>query len=86
MRVRFGSLDGVVEQVAADAIEDEKTGELTFKVFVRTSRTYLGEERDRMLVQPGMLVDVDFRIGERSILSYLTDRIVRTTATALREH
>ena len=83
--VRFGSLDGVVEQVAADAIEDEKTGELTFKVFVRTSRTYLGEERDRMLVQPGMLVDVDFRIGERSILSYLTDRIVRTTATALRE-
>ena len=26
---------------------------------------------------PGMVVDVDLKIGERTILSYLTDRIFR---------
>jgi hypothetical protein len=30
-----------------------------------------------MEVVPGMVVDVELKVGERTILSYLTDRIFR---------
>jgi HlyD family type I secretion membrane fusion protein len=83
--VRYGTLSGVVEQVAADATEDPQSGEYSFKVFVRTDRTHLGDETVTRSVQPGMLVSVDLHIGKRSILSYLTDRILHTTASAFRE-
>ncbi len=84
--VRYGTLSGVVQQVAADATKDEESGEFSFKVAVHTERNYLGDEAQRRRVQPGMLVTVDLHIGERSILSYLTDRVLYTTDSAFREH
>lgn len=33
----------------------------------------------------GMLVDVDFHLGERSVLSYVTDRIATTASKAFQE-
>ena len=83
--IRYGSLNGVVQQVAADAVQDEQTGEFLFDVSVRTERNYLGDDPGEQPVHPGMLADVDLHIGERSILSYLTDRVLRTTADAFRE-
>ena len=83
--LRHGTLEGTVTQIAADATEDEETGELAFKVVLRTDRNHLGGPEARLPVQPGMLVTVDLHIGERSILSYLTDRILHTTTSAFRE-
>lgn len=83
--IKFGTLDGVVEQISADAAEDPKTHELTYPVIVRTKRTYLGDRPGLYQVQPGMLAEVDFKIGERTILSYLTDRVLHTTSNAFRE-
>lgn len=83
--VRYGTLDGVVERVGADAVEDRRTGALTFPVTVRTDRAWLGEGDDRRALTVGMQVDVDLRIGERTILSYLTDRLIRTKESAFRE-
>lgn len=83
--IRYGSLSGVVDQVAADAIQDDQTGEFLFDVSVRTDRDFLGDNPGEQPVQPGMLADVDLHIGERSILSYLTDRVLRTTEDAFRE-
>ena len=34
---------------------------------------------------PGMAVEVDLLVGERTILSYLTDRIFRLKETAFQE-
>jgi hypothetical protein len=36
-------------------------------------------------VVPGMAVDVDLLVGERTILSYLTDRIFQLREEAFRE-
>lgn len=83
--LRFGSLEGVVEQVAANAVAPANNGESYFPVVIRTSRNYLGAHPGERPVQPGMEVDVDLRIGERSLLSYFTDRIFRTGAGAFRE-
>ncbi len=83
--VRHGTLDGVVEQISADAVEDPKTRDYLFPVIVRTSRTYLGDKPGQMPVQPGMAAEVDFKIGRRTILSYLTDRMESTTSKAFKE-
>lgn len=83
--IRFGTLNGVVQHVAADATEDKKTGQRTFSVLVKADRTWLSDGNRKLPVNPGMQVSVDLRMGERSILSYLTDRISRTTQSAFRE-
>ena len=75
--LRFGSLGGVLQKIAADATPDPRTGELTYAVTVVTSRDHLGAGPGELAVTPGMAVDVDLKVGRRTILSYLTDRIFR---------
>lgn len=84
--IKYGSLDGRVERIAADAVADEQTGQLFYEVEVRTERTALSGPGGRPLrVLPGMQAQVDFRIGERTILAYLTDRLRQGAAEAFRE-
>ena len=78
--IRYGSLDGIVEQVAATALVPPDGGTSYFPVVIRTSRNYLGNRPGEKPVQPGMEVDVDLKIGEKTLLSYLTDRLFRTQA------
>ena len=85
--VKFGTLKGTVSQIAADATEDPggQGDVFNYVVLVKTDRTHLGPEPDDQPVVPGMQVTADFKIGERTILSFLTDRVSQTTSTALRE-
>ncbi len=83
--IKHGTLEGVVEQISADAVEDQKTREFTFPVVVRTAKTYLGDTPGQFPVAPGMSAEVDFKLGRRSVLSYLTDRMEATTSSAFRE-
>jgi len=85
--VKFGSLKGTVSQIAADATEDPG-GEgsiFNYVVLIKTDRTHLGPTPTDQPVVPGMQVTADFKIGERTILSFLTDRVAQTAGTALRE-
>ena len=83
--IRHGALDGTVEKVAADATENNQTGQLWFSVTVRTDRAFLGDNPREKPVNPGMEADVDLLIGSRSIISYLTDRLQRTAQTSFKE-
>jgi HlyD family type I secretion membrane fusion protein len=73
---RYGTLDGTIQRVAADATPD-KSGILAYIVTVATQRQRLGEAPGDNEIVPGMVVDVELKVGERTILSYLTERIVR---------
>jgi HlyD family type I secretion membrane fusion protein len=75
--LRFGTLEGVVQKVNADATSDPRTGELAYGITVATTRAFLGRGPGEHDVVPGMVVDVELKVGERTILSYLTDRIFR---------
>lgn len=75
--LRFGTLHGTLLKIAADATPDPRTGELTYAVTVATAQAQLGSGPGEFAVAPGMLVDVDLKVGERTVLSYLTDRIFR---------
>lgn len=75
--LRYGSLGGTVRRVAADATPEPGGGPLAFAVTVVTDREHLGALPGNLGVVPGMVVDVELKVGERTILSYLTDRILR---------
>ena len=83
--LRYGILDGRVERIAADSTQNPRTLQHGYTVTIRTDRAYLTDGDARMQVHPGMEAQVELHIGKRSILSYLTDRLRRTTATTFRE-
>lgn len=83
--IKFGSMEGSVIRVSADARASKDGGPLYFTVAIRTTKDYLEIDGVKKPVRPGMLVDVDFHLGRRTILSYFTDRLVRTSETAFRE-
>jgi adhesin transport system membrane fusion protein len=83
--LRYGMLSGTVERIAADAVIDPRDGKLGYGILVRTDDHRLGSGEERFEVVPGMAVEVDLLVGERTILSYLTDRIFRLQDAAFRE-
>lgn len=69
-RQRTPELNGEVVYVAADTMQDDKTGAVYYTLRVEVSDAEvkrLGDQR----VQPGMLADVFVRTGERTFLGYL---------------
>jgi adhesin transport system membrane fusion protein len=83
--LRYGTLEGRIERIAADATADPASGTYPYRIIVYTDRADLGAGENRLAVVPGMVVDVDLLVGERTILSYLTDRILRLREDAFRE-
>lgn len=83
--VRHGKLEGKVVKIAADASAVPHGGPPTYAVTVVTGRDYLGRPGSALEIVPGMVVDVEVHTGERTILSYITDRLWRTGDEAFRE-
>jgi membrane fusion protein, adhesin transport system len=80
----YGGLEGEVEHISADSITDEK-GENFYLVRVRTTRNFLGTEKNPMPIIPGMVGEVDILTGKKTILSYLLKPALRAQKMALRE-
>lgn len=77
----YGSLDGVLEQIGADSLMDDK-GNAYYLVRVRTHKSSLGEN---LPVIPGMVAEVDILTGKKSVLSYLMKPLLRAKQYALTE-
>lgn len=80
----YGGLEGVVEAISADTIEDEK-GEQFYKVKLRTQTGTLGYRGENLPIIPGMMASVDILTGKKSVLSYLLKPILKMKQNALRE-
>lgn len=83
--LRHGTLAGAIVKIAADATPEPRTGELSYLVTVAAERDRLGGAPGELELGPGMLVDVELHVGSRTILSYLTDRIMRLQQEAFRQ-
>ncbi len=82
----YGSLPGVVERIAPDAVTDERTGESHFTIRVRTSANALtGEDGAKLPIGAGMTAEVDVLGRERTVMSYLLTPITRLRDSAFRE-
>ncbi len=83
--LRFGMLEGKVQQIAADATPDQEDGALRYGITVETDKAELTDGEAWHNVAPGMAVEVDLLVRERTILSYLTDRIFRMPKEVFQE-
>ncbi len=81
----YGGLDATLEQISADAIENEKK-ELFFRVRLRTDRNFLvGKQGEQLPIIPGMTATVDILTGNKTVLEYLLKPILKARETALTE-
>ena len=80
----YGGLEGKVEHISADTIEDEK-GESFYVVHIRTDKSYLGTEDKPLEVIPGMHTNVDIITGKKTLMEYLLKPILRAKRNALTE-
>lgn len=80
----YGGLDGVVEQISADTITDEK-GNSFYIVRIKTDTNHLGTSKDPLYLMAGMMATVDIVVGKHSVLEYLVKPIIKARDMALRE-
>lgn len=80
----YGGLEGKLEQISADTIED-KTGEFFYLVKVRTRKTFLTFHNEVLPIIPGMLVQADILIGKKTVLQYIMKPILKAKQRALTE-
>jgi hemolysin D len=80
----YGLIEGVVENISRDAIQDEQLG-LVYAVRIRLKRTHLMVDGKPMPIGPGLQVQAEIKTGERRIIDYLLSPIARTLDEAGRE-
>ncbi|SOB60240.1 Type I secretion membrane fusion protein, HlyD family [Pseudodesulfovibrio profundus] len=80
----YGGLEGTVEHISADTIENEK-GESFYLVKVRTTQNVMKYRGQELPIIPGMTAQVDILTGEKSVLDYLLKPILKAKQNALRE-
>ncbi len=81
----YGSLNGTIETISPDAIEDPKDGARHFLVTVRLDETAFASAKGPLPPTPGMAATVDILNGKRTVLAYLLKPIAEVSRTALRE-
>ncbi len=69
----YGGMDGVVEGISPDTIQDEVKPEIYYyRVFIRTDHDYVQNKAGkRYSISPGMVSTVDIKTGEKTIMEYL---------------
>jgi adhesin transport system membrane fusion protein len=89
----YGSLKGHVESVSADSIEDERAKSteganapsIYYRVDIRVAHPYLGSEKHKLPILPGMQASVHILTGEKTVLKYLLKPLIKAKEEALRE-
>ncbi|WP_311567466.1 HlyD family type I secretion periplasmic adaptor subunit [Photobacterium arenosum] len=81
----YGGLEGTLEQISADTIQDEE-GNSFYQVKIRTETNNLADNSGEQLpIIPGMTASADIITGKRTVLQYLLNPILKARNSALRE-
>ncbi|QWN35846.1 HlyD family efflux transporter periplasmic adaptor subunit [Cobetia sp. 4B] len=69
----YGTLEGKVERISSDTLEEEtpRGEESYYRVLVSSDTAALDHNGETLPIKPGMVATVDIETGERSVLSYL---------------
>lgn len=81
---RYGTVDGRIESVSSDAVNDETLG-LVYVARISVRRTILRRDGGIMRLTPGMEVVADIRTGRRNIMSYFLSPLDEMRQDAGRE-
>ena len=81
----YGGIDGEVENVSADSLLDQNTGETFYQVQVATPISALEKDGRKFPIIPGMITSVEIITGEKTVLDYLMKPINKARSEALTE-
>lgn len=79
----YGAMDGVVTEVSADTVPEEK-GERFYRVKIEVTRG-AGELQRNLALMPGMTATADMIVGRRTVWQYLVSPLSRFSQSAMRE-
>jgi adhesin transport system membrane fusion protein len=82
---RFGSIDGKVLNISADAMGDKNTGEQFYMVDISMIGTLYEDSGKEVAILPGMVASIDVLSGKRTVLDYFWQPLSRTKSKAFRE-
>lgn len=85
---KHGLLEGRVRTISEDAFVNEGeggTGGMFYRVRIELVRTELKDVRPNLRLLPGMTLQAEIRVGERTVLSYFLYPIIRTLDESLEE-
>lgn len=81
---RYGTVPAAVTFVSQDAVQDEKRG-LIFQARLLLERATMRVDERTVRLAPGMAVTVEIKTGERRVVEYFLEPLLRTTNQSLRE-
>lgn len=79
----YGAMDGVVTEVSADTVPEER-GERYYRVKIEVARG-TDELQRHLSLTPGMTATADMIVGRRTVWQYLMSPLSRFSQTAMRE-
>ncbi|WP_428456162.1 HlyD family type I secretion periplasmic adaptor subunit [Photobacterium makurazakiensis] len=81
----YGGLDGTLEHISADTVTDEQ-GDSYYQIRIRTNSSHvLDRDGGQLPIIPGMTAAADIITGQRTVLQYLLNPVLKARHTALRE-
>lgn len=83
--IRYGSLKGEIITVAADIETDDATGAQFFPIIVETEETQLSSGEARYEIFPGMQATVDLHLGDKTVMEFLLQPVIKMRLEAFRE-
>lgn len=81
---RYGLLEGKVESVSHDAIQDEKLG-LVYQARVALAKSTLRVDGVNVKLTPGMALSVEIKTERRRVIDYLLSPLQQAAQEAMRE-
>ena len=82
---RYGSVNGVLENISATTYIDEKDGTPYYKGIVKLDVPYVGSEPSENRILPGMTVQADILTGNKTLFQYLLKPIYVSLQQSFRE-
>ncbi|KZX82814.1 hypothetical protein A3715_05875 [Oleiphilus sp. HI0009] len=73
----YGGLEGVVSNVSADTLLDEKTGTNYYLVKLTVANMLTDVAGNELPIIPGMQAAVDIQVGQKSVLEYFFKPVLR---------
>ena len=81
---RYGVIDGVLENISTDAIQDEQLG-LVYQARVKLDTQMIRIRGREIALSPGMTATAEIKTGTRRIIEFVLLPLLRYRDEALRE-
>ena len=81
---KYGVVDGVVQSVSSDAIEDERLG-LVYSARIQLNKNTIHVSGNMVALSPGMAVRAEVKTEKRKVIDYFLSPLRQYTTESLRE-